>query len=60
MGGFTRPEQAGLLARPVQASLGQFNPYDDIDEIMAGAGAAHPVDRLGSITASSISPDGPW
>ena len=46
MGGFTRPEQAGLLARPVQDALGQFNPYDDIDEIMTGAGAAHPVDRL--------------
>jgi asparagine synthase (glutamine-hydrolysing) len=46
MGGFTRPEQAGLLARPVQVALGQFNPYDDIDEIMTGAGTAHPVDRL--------------
>jgi asparagine synthase (glutamine-hydrolysing) len=46
MGGFTRPEQAGLLAGPVQVALGQFNPYDDIDEIMTGAGAAHPVDRL--------------
>jgi asparagine synthase (glutamine-hydrolysing) len=46
MGGFTRPEQAGLLTHPVQLACGQFNPYDDIDEIMTGAGAALPVDRL--------------
>jgi asparagine synthase (glutamine-hydrolysing) len=46
MGGFTRPEQARLLARSVQDACGQFNPYDDIDDIMAGAGATHPVDRL--------------
>ena len=46
MGGFTRPEQARLLARPVQAACGHFNPYDDIVEIMTGAEAPHPVDRL--------------
>ncbi len=46
MGGFTRPEQARLLARPVRAACGQFNPYDDIVDIMTGAAAAHPLDRL--------------
>lgn len=46
MGGFTRPEQARLLARPVQVECGRLNPYDDIDEIMAGTATPHPVDRL--------------
>jgi asparagine synthase (glutamine-hydrolysing) len=46
MGGFTRPEQARLLARPVQVACGQFNPYDDIDDIMAGVATTNPVDRL--------------
>ncbi len=46
MGGVTGPEQARLLARPVRAACGQFNPYDDIAETMTGAAGAHPVDRL--------------
>jgi asparagine synthase (glutamine-hydrolysing) len=46
MGGFTRPEQVQLLSPQVQAACGEFNPYDDIDEIMTGADVTHPVDRL--------------
>jgi asparagine synthase (glutamine-hydrolysing) len=45
MGGFTRSEQAHLLAPAVQAVCARFNPYDDIVEIMAAA-TGHPVDRL--------------
>jgi asparagine synthase (glutamine-hydrolysing) len=60
MGGFTRPEQARLLARSVQDACGQFNPYDDIDDIMAGAGATHPVDRLSYHHCKPILPDEPW
>lgn len=45
MGGFTRSEQARLLTPAVQAACAEFNPYDDIVEIMAAA-PRHSVDRL--------------
>jgi asparagine synthase (glutamine-hydrolysing) len=45
MGGFTRPEQGRLLAPAVKAACAQFNPYDDIGEIMAAA-PPDSVDRL--------------
>jgi asparagine synthase (glutamine-hydrolysing) len=46
MGGFTRPEQEGLLATPILAACGRFDPRDDIAEIMTGAAAQDPIDRL--------------
>jgi asparagine synthase (glutamine-hydrolysing) len=46
MGGATQPEQACLLAPPVRDACRQFNPCDDLVEIMSGATAEHPVDRL--------------
>jgi len=45
MGGFTRPEQADLLAPSARSAGAEFNPYDDIAEIMAAA-PRQPIDRL--------------
>jgi asparagine synthase (glutamine-hydrolysing) len=45
MGGFTRAEHAQLVAPAVLAACQQFDPYDDIDDIMAAA-APHLIDRL--------------
>lgn len=45
MGGFTRSEQDDLLSPAVRAACQAFDPYGDIDDIMAAA-PADPVDRL--------------
>ena len=46
MGGFTPLEQSQVFSRSVRAICTQFNPYDDIAEVMEGAASHNPTDRL--------------
>ncbi len=46
MGGLTWPEQRDLVSPVVADALAGFDPYEDIADIMAGAPADDPIDRL--------------